>query len=72
MSELPAIHRLPLLATCRHCGEASAYRLDPQLLEATFRCRHCCRTYGSNSPALLRCKELSRERRVAVTRAATG
>ena len=65
------IHLLPLLAACRHCGEASAYRLDAQLLEAPFRCRHCRRTYGSNSPPL-RCKELSRERRVAVTRAVIG
>jgi hypothetical protein len=66
------IHGVSLLATCRHCGEASAYRLDAQLLEAPFRCRHCRRTYGSNSPPLLRCKELSRERRIAVTRAAIG
>ena len=66
------IHRLPLFATCRHCGEASAYRLDAQLLEAPFRCRHCRRTYGSNLPPLLWCKALSRERRIAVMRAAIG
>ena len=65
------IHRLPLLAVCRHCGEASAYRLDAQLLEAPFRCRHCRHNYGSNSPPL-RCTGLSRERRVAVTRAVIG
>lgn len=66
------IHREPLLAACRHCGEASAYQLDAQLLDAPFRCRHCRRYYGSNSPPPLQCTALTRERRIAVTRAAIG
>ena len=43
------IHRMPLLTTCRHCDQRSAYWLDAQLLDAPFRCRHCRRYYGSAS-----------------------
>lgn len=67
------IHRVPLLAACRHCDEASDYRLDAQLLDAPFRCRHCRRHYSSSSAAPpLQCPALTRERRIAVTRAALG
>jgi hypothetical protein len=67
------IHRVPLLAACRHCGQASAYWLDAQLLDAPFRCRHCWRYYTSTSNAPpLPCTALSQERRTAITRAAMG
>lgn len=67
------IHRVPLLAVCRHCGQASDYRLDAQLLDARFRCRHCRRYYSSKSAAPpMPCTVLTRERRIAVTRAAVG
>jgi hypothetical protein len=42
------IHEKPLLTLCRHCGRTSAYRLDAQLLDAPFRCRHC-RGYHTRS-----------------------
>src|SRR5574343_1370151 len=35
------IHGSLLRQHCKHCGRASAYWLDAQLLDATFRCRHC-------------------------------
>lgn len=67
------IHRVLLLAVCRHCGQASDYQLDAQLLDARFRCRHCRRYYTSSSAAPpLPCTPLARERRIAVTRAAVG
>jgi hypothetical protein len=35
------IHDVPLQTSCRRCGRTSAYRLDAQLLDSPFRCRHC-------------------------------
>jgi hypothetical protein len=64
------IHRRPVLTACRHCGRRSAYWLDAQLLNAPFRCRHCRRYYGSSSGTPRLCNALTRERRIAVTRAA--
>lgn len=66
------IHRLPLLVTCVRCGKASSYWLDAELLDAPFRCRHCRRHYGSGGASPLPCVPLTRERRIAVTRAAIG
>jgi len=66
------IHRLPLLTACRDCGRRSAYWFDAQFLDAPFRCRHCRRYYGSQSGPPRPCTTLSRERRIAVTRAAPG
>jgi hypothetical protein len=66
------IHHLPLLTACGHCGRKSAYWLDAQLLDAPFRCRHCRRYYGSKSGPPRPFTSLSRERRIAVTRAALG
>ena len=67
------IHGVQLLAACRHCGRPSAYRLDAQLLDAPFRCRHCRHYYTASSYAPpLPWKALSSERRIAITRAAIG
>ena len=66
------IHRLPLFTACRHCDRRSAYWFDAQLLDAPFRCRHCRGYYGSVSGLPRRCALLTRERRIAVTRAALG
>lgn len=35
-----------LETACPHCGQHSDYRLDAQLLDAPFRCRHCRRYYA--------------------------
>lgn len=35
------IHSGQLHRHCARCGQASTFRLDAQLLEAAFRCRHC-------------------------------
>lgn len=67
------IHDVALHAVCRRCGRPSAYRLDAQLLDAPFRCRHCGHYYtsGGSAPALGR-RYLVLKKRVAVTRAALG
>jgi hypothetical protein len=65
------IHGLPLRTHCRHCDQTSAYRLDAQLLDAPFRCRHCRFYYtrsGASPPATL--WALTGPDRVAITRAA--
>lgn len=66
------IHELPLLTSCAHCGRASSYLLNAALLDAPFRCLYCRRHYGSNGASPLPCVPLTRERRIAVTRAAIG
>ena len=57
---------------CRACGQASAYRLDAQLLGAPFRCAHCRRPYGRSMPTVLRPRSLPKHLRTAITRAYLG
>jgi hypothetical protein len=67
------IHGEALRDVCRRCGWRSAYRLDAELLDAPFRCKHCRSWYsplGYAPPAFDRC--LAPKARAAVTRAAIG
>ena len=66
-------HRSPLQTACGHCGRTSHYRLDAQLLDAPFRCRHCRRYVTSRGigPFLQR-PALALKDRVALTRAVLG
>ncbi|WP_218510741.1 hypothetical protein [Variovorax sp. dw_308] len=67
------IHGDALRDVCRRCGRSSAFRLDSQLLDAPFRCKHCRRCYSSLGyapPTVYRC--LAPKARAAVTRAAIG
>lgn len=67
------IHSLPLLQGCRSCGRSSLYHLDAQLLDAPFRCRHCRARYSAKPVTPSDgWKELTRDQRIAVTRAAIG
>lgn len=67
------IHRGPLQTACRHCARTSNYRLDAQLLDAPFRCRHCRRYYTSSGIApFLHRPGLAPKDRVAMTRAVLG
>ncbi len=64
------IHKHLMLARCRHCAGQSDYRLDAQLLDAPFRCRHCRRFYTSiASTKFEQRKPMSARNRRAVTRA---
>ena len=67
------IHDLSLQTACRRCGEPSAYRLDAQLLDAPFRCRHCREFHASSriGPSPKRFALLPRER-AANTRSASA
>lgn len=64
------IHGGQLHKLCAHCGQASVYRLDAQLLDAVFRCRHCQALLSSSASVrwVGRCK-LRPEQRIAITRA---
>ena len=64
------IHGIPLQAACHGCTRTSQYRLDAQLLDAPFRCRHCRRYYTSSGTApCFRHAALSLKNRMAITRA---
>jgi hypothetical protein len=58
---------------CRHCGQASTFRLDAQMLDAPFRCRHCrvYRAYGGAKPAAWQ-SSLTLKERVLITRSAVS
>lgn len=63
------MHDVPLQTACRRCKRPSAYRLDAQLMDAPFRCRHC-RGFHSHSgigPSPQRFALLPNER-AAITR----
>lgn len=62
------VHGEPIEAKCRHCSRPSEYRLDAQLLDAPFRCRHCRGHYGRSATGI-RPRGLAASDRVAVTRA---
>lgn len=64
-------HDCPIETVCRQCGRTSGFRLDAQLLDAPFRCRHCRRYYTTNGFApRLGHPALSLKERIAFTRAA--
>jgi hypothetical protein len=63
------LHGLPLQVRCRHCDRTSDYRLDAQLLDSPFRCRHCRGHYASGPPRFLNRSPLKHQARVALTRA---
>lgn len=67
------VHGEALRDVCRHCGRQSAYRLDAELLDAPFRCKHCRSCYSSRgyAPAAFD-RPLAAKARAAVTRAAIG
>lgn len=58
------IHDLTLHASCQRCGRPSDYRLDAQLLDAPFRCRHCrgFQTHNGFGPSPKRFALLPKER----------
>ena len=64
------IHCEPLQVICRRCDRPSAYRLDAQLLDAPFKCRHCRAPYSPGgaprSPARW---ALAKPERAAIARA---
>lgn len=64
-----SVHGHRLEEVCRHCGRTSEYRLDAQLLDAPFRCRHCRSLYASAAPNLTQRAPLGLKARVALTRA---
>ena len=65
------IHGWPLQTRCCRCGRESVYRLDAQMLDAPFRCRHCRRHYTpSGSAPAMRHFALPTKERAAITRAA--
>lgn len=67
------VHGNPIDAACRRCGRTSAYRLDAQLLDAPFRCRHCRGHYTASGAApLMQRPALEAKDRVAITRAVIG
>ena len=67
------IHHSPLRTACPHCGRLSHYRLDAQLLDAPFRCRHCRRyATSSNIAPFLQRPALALMDRVDLTRAVLG
>lgn len=67
------IHGEPLQVICRRCDRPSAYRLDAQLLDAPFKCRHCRAPYSPGgaprSPARW---ALAKPERAAIARASLG
>ena len=64
------IHGQPLQTTCRRCERPSAYRLDAQLLDAPFKCRHCRAPYASQgTPTTPARWALATPGRAAITRA---
>lgn len=63
------LHCEPIKSECRSCRRTSSYRLDAQLLDAPFCCRHCRRHYASSGNAAMRLRSLASHERVAVTRA---
>ena len=64
------IHGKPLQAACRRCERPSPYRLDAQLLDAPFKCRHCRAPYALQStPAIPARWALATPERAAITRA---
>jgi hypothetical protein len=67
------IHGELLRTTCRHCGQTSTFRLDAQMLDAPFRCRHCraYRAHGGTKPAAWHCSFTLKER-ISITRSAVS
>jgi len=67
------IHGSKLRRECSSCGSLSAYRLDPQLLDGPFRCRHCRAWLCSSAcPSWLGRPRLRPWQRMAITRARWG
>jgi len=62
------LHREPLELECRSCRCTSSYRLDAQLLDAPFRCRHCRHPYACCGNVAMRFRSLASHERVTVTR----
>lgn len=63
-------HGRPLETRCRHCQRTSDYRLDAQLLDTPFRCRHCAQNYAGARPMNIALRPpMAMKDRVAITRA---
>lgn len=62
-------HGRPLQTLCRHCQRPSEYRLDAQLLDSPFRCRHCSRYLAWPPPSnLAHRRPMTLKERVAMIR----
>ncbi len=66
------IHATLLETHCRCCGAASDYRIEAKMLDASFKCPNCRRSYSPSWSSFTRCRRLQAYERTAVTRTFIG
>ena len=66
------VHGCCLQTRCRSCGSTSEYLIKASVLDATFKCPNCRRSYGNSPPSFVHRIPMLPRDRAAIVRAFIG